>query len=732
LALAPTPAGASPTPAQQRCIAGTGTLGARVAKAQNRWGLACARASGRAPTPAAADTAACMSHDATGRVARRVRALEARAGALCGGGRGPDFGWADPATVATAARAASLDLTTALFGAAPERAIVRRAVAARAHRCQATVLARTERLLETLWRVALDSTRDVLRGAARQAPPTDTAVASAGALAAEIGRALERDGGGTIAHASTRLGAWTTRACADAEIPLATLFPGECAATEPPALADCAARLARRGLHRALATIHALPLDCDLLDDGTANLSCAAPALQRHVLDRLGYGPDANARARMQTLGVRAYIAEQLAPATIPDAKLDTALAQFPSLALDFHELRARYPIQGNPNQPRVGDVLKEITRAKILRAVASRRQLEQVLVDFWLNHFNVNAADRRLYDIVSYERDVIRPRVLGHFGDLLLAVARSPAMGDFLQNRHSRAGALNENYGRELLEVHTVGIDGGYTEADVTAVARCLTGWREDYFAPEGFRFEPAWHDRDAKTVMGLTLPTGGGEDDGRSLLAYLATHPNTARAVSRKLVVRFVADEPPPRLVDAATAVFLASDGDLRAVLETIVLAPEFLHHAEHRGTKVKRPLQFVASLARALGADADLLNLDGLRTSIRDMGEELYRAAPPMGYTETTADWSSPGGMILRLNEIDRATRRRQGYRFTYPRVDAPPPILVASLVDLIFGADVAAATRTTTLRLLADLPPGGPDTRAEQAAAILLASPEFLHH
>lgn len=733
LALAPTGAGASPTPTEQRCIAGIGTLGVRVAKAQNAWNLVCIHATGRVSAAAAGNSPACMRRDPEGRVARRMRALETRADALCGGGRGPDFGWTDPATVAGAARAASVDLAAALLGADPEHAVVRRGAAARAYRCQATVLARSQRLLETVWRTALAATRDVLHGAARLAPPTDAPVASGDALAAEIGRALERDRGGGIARASARLATWTARACAGTERPLDTLFPGGCAAADPHALADCAAGLARRHVHRALTAVHALTPDCDLLDDGTANLSCAAPALQRHVLDRLGYGADAYTRARLRTLGVGAYVAEQLQPATIPDTSLEAALAQrFPSLGLDFQELRARYPIQGNPGQSRVGDVLKEITRAKILRAIVGRRQLEQVLVDLWLNHFNVHAADRRLYDVVSYERDVIRPRVLGRFGDLLLAVARSPAMGDFLQNRHSRAGALNENYARELLEIHTVGLDAGFTEVDVTAAARCLTGWREDYLAPEGFRFEPAWHDREAKTVLGLRLPAGGGEDDGRALLAYLAVHPSTARAVARKLAVRFVADDPPPPLVDAAAATFLATGGDLRAVLATILESPEFLHHPEHRGTKMKRPLQFVASLARALGADPDLLNLDGLRTSIRDMGEELYRAAPPMGYAEASAEWSSPGGMLLRLNEIDRATRRRQGYRFTYPRVDGPDPVLLGALVDLIFDADVAPATRTTALRLLADLPPAGPDARVEQTAALLLASPEFLHH
>jgi len=714
---------------QQRCLNGTGKLALRIVRAQNAWNLACARA-GTAATGAGGD---CMADDAKGRVARRMQALETREATLCSAARRPSFAHPDAATVVAAGRATPLDLARGLFGTAPENAFASEGDTPRAHRCQVTVLARTNRLFETLWQTTLQTTKNVLRGKARLAPPTGAAVTSADALAAEIQRALDLDTSRRIGRATARITTSTRRSCTSSERPLNDLFPGECAsATTTDALAACAATLARRQFQRSLAAIDALIPDCDLLDDGAANLSCASPALQRHALDRLGYGGSAAARAHLDDIGVRNYILEQLAPAAIADDALDTALAQFPSLTMNFSELRAHYPIHGGPGQQRVGDVLKELTRAKILRAVSTRRQLEQVLVDFWLNHFNVNTADRRNYDIVSYERDVIRPHALGRFGELLLAVARSPAMGDYLQNRHNHVGALNENYGRELLEVHTVGLDAKFTEADVNAAARAFTGWREDYLAPEGFQFVLGWHDREAKTVLDLTLPARGGEEDGLQLLAYLAAHPSTARNVSRKLVVRFVADTPPPRLVDAATAVFLATDGDLRAVLETILLSPEFLQHPEHRHNKVKRPLTFVASLARVLGADPAALNLDGLRTRIRDMGEELYRAAPPMGYGEESTFWTSPGGMILRVNEINRATGRRQGYDFTYPRIDGEEPVLVASLIDLIFADEISPATRAAAITLLEDLPPAGPDARVEHAAAILLASPEFLHH
>lgn len=228
--------------------------------------------------------------------------------------------------------------------------------------------------------------------------------------------------------------------------------------------------------------------------------------------------PDPWTLARLTALGARGYVLEQLRPDTIPDTAVDTMLARYPSLVMSFTDLRTFYPNQPAPGQPGSGDVLKERQRAKLLRAIASRRQLEQVLVDFWFNHFNIVATDRRDYDISPYERIAIRPHVLGRFRDLLLAVARNPGMGDFLDARRNRVGALNENFPRERLELHTVGVETGFTEDDVVNVARAFTGWKENQFAPDGFEFLAAFHDPGPKTVLGTTVPAAATRTASRS----------------------------------------------------------------------------------------------------------------------------------------------------------------------------------------------------------------------
>ena len=242
----------------------------------------------------------------------------------------------------------------------------------------------------------------------------------------------------------------------------------------------------------------------------------------------------------------------------------------------------------------------------KLLRAVYSERQLQEVLTDFWFNHFNVDV--RKIDDrpvVVEYERDVIRPRVLGRFRDLLGATAKSPAMLFYLDNWLSKDRGLNENYARELMELHTLGVDGGYTQADVVNVARAFTGWTMSKpHEATGFAFNDRMHDHGAKRVLGRTIKAGGGVEDGEQVLDLLARHPSTARFIATKLVRRFVADDPPPALVDRAARTFRRTDGDLREVMRTILTSPEFLAPAAYRA-KVKSPFEYVVSLLRATSA-------------------------------------------------------------------------------------------------------------------------------
>ena len=306
--------------------------------------------------------------------------------------------------------------------------------------------------------------------------------------------------------------------------------------------------------------------------------------------------------------------------------------------------------------------VAQDLIAAKLLRAVYSSRQLQEVLVDFWYNHFNVfieKGADR--YLVTAYERDAIRPHVLGKFEDLLRATAQSPAMLFYLDNWQSagadstagrfRQRGLNENYGRELLELHTLGVDGGYTQKDVTEVARCFTGWtiRQPQLAAE-FEFNPRMHDQGEKNVLGVRIPAGGGIDDGYQVLHLLAHHPSTAHHIARELAVRFVADDPPETLVDRMAATFLNQDGDLRAVLETMFDSPEFWSRGAYR-SKIKSPFEVVASSLRAVNAEVDFTF--GLNKELVQLGEPLYRKAEPTGYSNTGQDWLNSAGLLARMN-------------------------------------------------------------------------------
>jgi uncharacterized protein (DUF1800 family) len=352
--------------------------------------------------------------------------------------------------------------------------------------------------------------------------------------------------------------------------------------------------------------------------------------------------------------------------------KLEKVVAALPPNALAGQpELRRMGMMTRTPMQVVSGD----LREAKLYRAIYSNRQLQEVLADFWFNHFNVNEGkgqpDRVL--LASYERDAIRPHVLGKFKDLLLAVARHPAMLYYLDNWESmspdvfqigpfaqgpfagaqlarQAHGLNENYGRELMELHTLGVNGGYTQQDVIAVARCFTGWtiRQPNQNPE-FVYAAFMHDTAEKTVLGHKIPAGGGEGDGLQAIEILAHHPSTARFISTKLARHFVADDPPPALIDAMARTFTKTDGDLRAVLETMFMSREFFSKGAWQA-KIKSPLEMVVSAVRALGADA--LDTFTLEQNVTDMGEALYSKEAPTGYKDGADAWLSTANVMARI--------------------------------------------------------------------------------
>jgi uncharacterized protein (DUF1800 family) len=411
----------------------------------------------------------------------------------------------------------------------------------------------------------------------------------------------------------------------------------------------------------------------------------------RHFLNRVSFGPTAAEVEKVKAKGIPAYLEEQLDPEKLSDTLVEEKLKSLKTLSLRGSELLELYPPQQQavakgmtpaPDQsPRF--VIAELQRAKLLRAVYSVRQLQEVMVDFWSNHFNIFAAkgvDRWL--VTEYERDTIRPRAVGRFRDLLLATAQSPAMLFYLDNWLSsspeaalnrarngkaaiRKAGINENYARELMELHTLGVDGGYTQKDVGEVARCFTGWtiRQPRGRPE-FLFDSRMHDRGAKTVLGTTIPAGGGVEDDIKVIDLLAGHASTVRFIAGKLVRRFVRDDPPAALVARVADVFRDSGGDLKTTLRAIFTAPEFFS-PDAVGAKIKKPLELIASALRAAGGETDAAQ-PVLRHLVA-MGEPLFLSVPPTGFPDLAATWTSPDMLLARINfAIDLTANRIRGTR------------------------------------------------------------------
>lgn len=423
-----------------------------------------------------------------------------------------------------------------------------------------------------------------------------------------------------------------------------------------------------------------------------------------HALSRLTYGARPGDAQRVRAVGLERWIATQLAPDRIDDRRSDSLLSSYRNLDTPTSEITAMYrDVQAaqrqqerdsvrsqpapNPSRRALQQTLTEVASAKLVRAVASERQLYEQMVDFWENHFSVfsGKGQTRLY-IPAYDRDVIRPRALGNFRELLGAVAKSPAMLFYLDNAQSTADTaratmrplrvqlgrrrgLNENYARELMELHTLGVDGGYTQTDVVEVARALTGWTID--PREGtFLFRPAMHDAEEKTVLGQRLEAGRGIEDGEQVLDILASHPATARHIVTKLAIRFISDTAPPAVVDRCAAVFTAKRGDIRETLQCVVTSPEFFSRAAYRA-KVKTPYELVVSAFRATGALPD-------RTPrsiqiVARLGQPIFGRQTPDGWPDRGEEWMNAGAMVNRVNfGLQLASGRLPGV--TVDRVDS----------------------------------------------------------
>ena len=505
-----------------------------------------------------------------------------------------------------------------------------------------------------------------------------------------------------------------------------------------------------------------------------------------HALNRLGYGPRPGDVERVRRMGLAAYIETQLDPRGIPDPAVEQALAAYPVLALSTATLVREYPLptpqarqrltsgemsrqemmEMYPAERRPAVITAQLQAARITRAVASGRQLEEVMVDFWFNHFNVYAQKGAVrWMVPAYEREAIRPHALGRFRDLVLATARHPAMLFYLDNWLStradlvvpggpiagRRMGLNENYARELMELHTLGVDGGYTQQDVIEVARCFTGWTID--RPQqggGFIFRPLAHDRGAKRVLGQVIPAGGGQQDGERVIDILVRHEATARFIATKLARRFVSDDPPAALVERAAATFRRTDGDVRAVLATIFTSPEFWAADAYRA-KIKTPLEVVASAVRALdgrivtgpGADATDGGGVALAREVGRLGEPLYEAQPPTGYPDRAEAWVNTGALLGRMNfALGLAHNRFRGARmdvagFLADADRSQPAQVLDRLLAVVLHGEASAQTRAVLAAQLESpeitrttaYDRVAKDTDVEKLAALVLGSPEF---
>jgi uncharacterized protein (DUF1800 family) len=463
-----------------------------------------------------------------------------------------------------------------------------------------------------------------------------------------------------------------------------------------------------------------------------------------HVLNRVAFGPTLEDFRRVKEIGVERYLTEQLDPIAEP-AELSWRLAQLDTLNLEAVELRQLFgplrPILGfkptleevQEQQERARTVAAQAAAARIYRAVMSPNQLQEVMVDFWFNHFNIfDGKDLDRIWIGNYE-EIIRRNALGHFRDLLFAVVKHPAMLVYLDNTLSRApgspgahggaSGLNENFAREVMELHTLGVDGGYTQADVTTLARVFTGWSVNppnarQFTEDAAVFVGARHDYSPKVFLGVRL-VDRGKAEGEEALDILAKSPSTAHHIAFELAQYFVADAPPPVLVDRLAARFTETDGDIREVLKTMFASPEFWESA---GQKYKTPYEFVISAVRAAGLP--VLNPRPLLGALSRLGMPLYGCQTPDGYQNTEAAWLSPDASLQR---IDFAVRLARGELPVSRPADA---VLAAALpgrqmpvdaahLEAIFGSTLAPATSVA----VGEAAPG-------LRAALILGSPDFM--
>jgi Protein of unknown function (DUF1800) len=464
---------------------------------------------------------------------------------------------------------------------------------------------------------------------------------------------------------------------------------------------------------------------------GTRPAYAAEVSREMHVLNRLTWMPLQRDVDKIRELGVEGYIDWQLNPEAIPDPVMDMVLANVPLVNADFRALKEAQTTD-------YGIANRTLVWMGVYRPYLSERQLLERVVEFWCDHFNIPVLDDGIDRFID-EREVARRYAFTTFRELLFASAQSPAMMYYLNQDSNGKEHPNENYAREVMELHTLGVDGGYTERDVKEVARAFTGWTVRDGLPNRFFFDMNEHDTDEKTVLGVTLPAGRGIEDGLDVLNILASHPSTARFISAKLCRRFVADKPPQSLIDSTAEVFTQTGGNIKAILRHIFLSAEFTSAVNQ---KLRRPLDYMVAMLRVTQASVD--NGDYLYAYLSQANQVPFSWRPPNGYPDIASAWVNTNGLMLRWRLAMSLVEAERGWIngvSVDPSGQIGPVSTCGELVDkaaaLVFPAmDLAAEDRQQLIDLVSD--GQGPDRIVDMAirvdkipvlVAMLIASPYF---
>ena len=447
-----------------------------------------------------------------------------------------------------------------------------------------------------------------------------------------------------------------------------------------------------------------------------------APSAIALLTSRCSYGLTQAEYGQASSLGSSAWLSQQLAYASLDDSALQAEIAaSYPRVNQSVTDLlvEARALSDGGSNAAR------EHVRATLLRRIKSKRQLYEVMVEFWTNHFNIHngSSPLRIYKLID-DREVIRVHALGNFGALLKATAHSPAMLEYLENFNNVAGVAQENYARELMELHTLGVDGGYTEADVKDVARCFTGWsiRKVVADTPQFYFYQSRHDTGAKLVLGNAVPAGRGVEDGDQVLDILFNHPSTAHNIARKLCTHFIGDSPESTAVDAVAATYKSSNGDIPAMLRTLFSRAEFLASYDR---KVRRPGSLLPASLRVVGASLTGDYQPTLSSRLKLLGNVPYLWLAPDGYPDSIDYWINTGSSLNRWNWM---LALAEGKAYSGISVDIPgligtattPKQLVDALATRVLRRSLSSTDRTTLINYAA----AGGNANTPLAAATLL--------